>query len=188
MTSQISVCIYCGSRSGNDPSYAALARLMGESLARRNIRLIYGGASIGLMGITARAVLDAGGTVTGVITRQLEDLELGLSGVSVRFTEDTMHLRKQRMFELADAFIALPGGSGTLDEIAEILAWRQLGLHDKPCVLLSHDGYWAPMQAMLEQMCAKGFLPAAGRDYFHMAASPDAALDHIEQMIDASRR
>lgn len=188
MTFQIPVCIYCGSRPGNDPAYASLAKLMGETLARRNMRLIYGGASNGLMGITARAALAAGGTVTGVITRQLQDLELGLSEVSLRYTEDTMHLRKQRMFELASAFIALPGGSGTLDEIAEILAWHQLGLHAKPCVLLSPDGYWAPMQAMLEQMCAKGFLPEAERDYFHLAAGPDAALDYIERMIDGGRR
>ncbi len=160
---------------------------MGEAMARRKISLIYGGASIGLMGITARTVLDAGGTVTGVITRQLEDLEVGLAEVSVRYIEDTMHLRKQRMFELADGFIALPGGSGTLDEIAEILAWRQLGLHNKPCVLLSPNGYWEPLRAMLGKMLEQGFLSGAGHDYCHFAATPDAALDHIEHRIDASR-
>jgi len=185
MTHQKSICIYCGSRPGADPAFTELAKHVGEMLAQRNIHLVYGGGSIGLMGVVARAAMDAGGTVTGVITRQLDELEVGLREVSLRFIEDTMHQRKMRMFELSDGFIALPGGSGTLDEIAEILSWRQLGLHNKPGVLLGHNGFWEPMRALLHQMHDHGFLAAGGRDYFHLAASPEEAIDYIERMIDA---
>lgn len=158
-----------------------MAHDVGTLLAKQGIRMVYGGGGIGLMGITARAALDAGGTVVGVITRQLNDLEVGLNQVSQQIVADNMHERKMRMFELSDGFIALPGGSGTLDEIAEILSWRQLGLHDKPCVLLNHGGYWGPLANLLGQMHSHGFLPESGRDYFHLEASPGAALAHIRQ-------
>lgn len=156
-------------------------------LAQRRIRLVYGGGSIGLMGTVARAALDAGGTVAGVITPHLDETEIGLREVSERFVEATLHQRKQRMFELADGFMALPGGTGTLDEITEILSWRQLGLHAKPAVLLSQNGYWEPLRQMLHLMHAQGFLSVSGRDYLHLATGPHAALDYLEQMIDASR-
>lgn len=176
-----SICVYCGSKVGKNPLNAASAQHLGTLLAQRKIRMIYGGGSIGLMGITARAAMDAGGHVVGVITQHLEELEVGLTGVSMRHIEATMHTRKMRMFEMSDGFIALPGGSGTLDEIAEILCWHQIGLHNKPCVLLNNTGYWDPLSQMLRTMVEQGFLTAAGKDYFHLAESVEEALDYIDQ-------
>lgn len=181
MSRQKSVCVYCGSKVGKNPENAATAQKLGQLLAERNIRMIYGGGSIGLMGITARAAMDAGGHVVGVITQHLEELEVGLTGVSMRHIEATMHARKMRMFEMSDGFIALPGGSGTLDEIAEILCWHQIGLHNKPCVLMNNTGYWDPLAAMLRAMSEQGYLTPAGRDYFHLANSVEEALDYIER-------
>ncbi len=143
--------------------------------------MVYGGGSIGLMGITAQAAMDAGGHVVGIITRHLEELEVGLKGISMRHIEATMHARKMRMFEMSDGFIALPGGSGTLDEIAEILSWHQIGLHNKPCALLNNTGYWTPLVQMLRIMCDEGFLTGAGQDYFYLAGTVEAAVDYIEQ-------
>jgi uncharacterized protein (TIGR00730 family) len=191
MSRQKSVCVYCGSKVGKNPENAATASQLGTELAKRKIRMIYGGGSIGLMGITARAAMDAGGHVVGVITQHLEELEVGLTGVSMRHIEATMHARKMRMFEMSDGFIALPGGSGTLDEIAEILCWHQIGLHNKPCVLMNNTGYWDPLAAMLRSMSEQGYLTKAGRDYFHLASSVEEALDYIERHssrgIDAKR-
>lgn len=191
MSRQKSICVYCGSKVGKNPVNAATAQQLGEALAQRDIRMIYGGGSIGLMGIAARAAMDAGGHVVGVITEHLEELEVGLTGVSMRHIEATMHARKMRMFEMSDGFIALPGGSGTLDEIAEILCWHQIGLHNKPCVLLNNTGYWLPLVNMLQTMYKQGFLTAAGQDYFHLANSVEEALDYIDRHssreIDAKR-
>lgn len=191
MTGQKSICIYCGSKTGKNPVHIGSARQLGNLLAERNIRMIYGGGSIGLMGITAQAAMDAGGHVVGVITQHLEELEVGLKGISMRHIEATMHARKMRMFEMSDGFIALPGGSGTLDEIAEILCWHQIGLHNKPCALLNNTGYWTPLVQMLRTMHDQGFLTGAGQDYFYLAATVEAAVDYIEQhssrQIDAKR-
>ncbi len=181
MTRQKSICVYCGSKVGNNPVNAESARQLGTLLAQRQIRMIYGGGSIGLMGITARAAMDAGGHVVGVITQHLEEMEVGLTGVSMRHIEATMHARKMRMFEMSDGFMALPGGSGTLDEIAEILCWHQIGLHNKPCVLLNNTGYWDPLAQMLRSMHEQGFLSEAGPQYFYLADSVEAALDYIDQ-------
>jgi len=148
--------------------------------------MVYGGGSIGLMGITARAAMDAGGHVVGIITQHLEELEVGLTGISMRHIEATMHARKMRMFEMSDGFIALPGGSGTLDEIAEILCWRQIGLHDKPCALLNNTGYWDPLADMLRRMQEQGYLAQTGQDYFYLAGSVEDALDHIESHSEPS--
>lgn len=191
MSGQKSICIYCGSKTGKNPANIESAQHLGRILAERNIRMIYGGGSIGLMGVTAKAAMDAGGHVVGVITQHLEELEVGLKGISMRHIEATMHARKMRMFEMSDGFIALPGGSGTLDEIAEILCWHQIGLHNKPCVLLNNTGYWDPLMLMLRTMHDQGFLTAAGQDYFHLAASPADAVNYIAQHssrgIDAKR-
>lgn len=191
MNRQKSICVYSGSKVGKNPGNAVTAQLLGAALAQRKIRMVYGGGSIGLMGITARAAMDAGGHVVGVITQHLDELEVGLAGVSMRHIEATMHARKMRMFEMSDGFIALPGGSGTLDEIAEILCWHQIGLHNKPCVLLNNTSYWLPLVNMLHTMYEQGFLTAAGQGYFHLADSVDEALDYIERHssrgIDAKR-
>lgn len=184
---QLSVCVYCGSRAGNDQEYGLIAKTVGTLFAQYGITMVYGGGSVGLMGIAARACLAAGGRVTGVITEQLDALEVGLDSVTEKYLVPDMHTRKLRMFELSDGFIALPGGSGTLDEIAEILSWRQLGLHDKPCILLNHKGFWKPLGQLLGHMHSHGFLSESGRDYFQLTDSPNEALSQIKAQIAGSR-
>jgi len=153
-----SVCVYCGSSSGNRPDYSDAARELGTILARRRVRLVFGGGSVGLMGVLADAVLDAGGEVTGVIPHGLRTAELAHQGLSEMIAVDSMHARKQRMVELADAFIALPGGIGTMDELFETWTWLQLGVHDKPVGLLNVAGYYDPLITFLAQVRDQGFL------------------------------
>ncbi len=153
-----SVCVYCGSSTGDDAQYAEAARALGALLARRRIRLVFGGGSVGLMGVLADAVLDAGGQVTGVIPHGLRTAELAHEGLTEMIVVDSMHARKQRMVELADAFIALPGGIGTMDELFETWTWLQLGIHAKPVGLLNVGGYYDPLITFLHQMAGHGFL------------------------------
>ena len=162
------LCVYCGSNAGNDPAYAALARDLGSRLARDGIALVYGGGNVGLMGIAADAVLAGGGEVIGVIPQQLVDWEVAHKGVTRLEVVDSMHTRKARMFELADGFVALPGGFGTLDEMFEMLTWRQLGLGRKPCAFLGVNGVWEPLMAMLDTMVRERFLhPEQRGDMWH---------------------
>jgi len=153
-----SICVYCGSSSGDRRDYADAARQLGALLAERSIRLIFGGGRVGLMGILADAVLAAGGKVTGVIPQGLRTKELAHAGVSEMITVDSMHARKQRMVELSDAFIALPGGIGTLDELFETWTWLQLGIHAKPVGLLNVAGYYDPLLAFLRQISDRQFM------------------------------
>ncbi|MEX0958811.1 MAG: TIGR00730 family Rossman fold protein [Burkholderiales bacterium] len=155
------LCIYCGSGTGNDPAYAAAARETGALFARRGITLVFGGGSVGLMGVTANAALDEGGKVIGVIPRSLRSEELAHEGVSEMIVVDSMHARKQKMVDLADAFIALPGGIGTLDELFETWTWLQLGIHAKPIGLLNVAGYYDPLIDFLQRMSRQGFLKPA---------------------------
>ena len=152
------VCVYCGSSTGRNPLYAERAARLGERLGREGLGLVYGGGNVGLMGIVADAVLAAGGEVIGVIPEQLVGWEVAHRGLTRLEVVATMHERKARMFDLSDAFVALPGGFGTLDEMFEMLTWRQLGLGDKPCAFLDVDGYYTPLMAMLARMLAEGFL------------------------------
>jgi uncharacterized protein (TIGR00730 family) len=156
-----SVCVYCGSATGDRPEYAQAARELGVLFANNRMRLIFGGGSVGLMGVLADAVLDAGGKVTGVIPRGLRTAELAHEGLSEMIVVETMHARKQRMVELADAFIALPGGIGTMDELFETWTWLQLGIHAKPVGLLNVFGYFDPLITFLGQMRDRGFLHEA---------------------------
>ena len=158
MSTLRAVCVYCGSSTGRNPLYAGRAALLGERLAREGLALVYGGGNVGLMGIAADAALAAGGEVIGVIPEQLVGWEVAHRGLTRLEVVATMHERKARMFDLSDAFVALPGGFGTLDEMFEMLTWRQLGLGDKPCAFLDVDGYYAPLMAMLGRMLAEGFL------------------------------
>jgi uncharacterized protein (TIGR00730 family) len=158
------VCVYCGSNTGSKPAYAERAMALGTRLARDELALVYGGGNVGLMGIVADAVLEAGGEVVGVIPQQLVDWEVAHRGVTRLEVVDSMHARKARMFDLADAFVALPGGFGTLDEMFEMLTWRQLGLGDKPCAFLDVDGFYAPLMAMVDRMVAERFLHLDQRD------------------------
>ncbi len=177
MAKVTSICVYCGSRFGQQQGYRDTAVLLGNEIARRGMRLIYGGGHVGLMGAMADAVLAAGGEVIGVIPQHLQDWEVGHQGLTEMHVVDTMHSRKQLMFELADAFVALPGGIGTLDETFEIISWRQLRLHDKPLVILDDGGYWQPLAALLEAVVAGGFADPGIAAYYAIAENVDAVFD-----------
>ena len=157
------VCIFCGASPGRDPGHRRLARTVAADLARRGIGIVYGGGRVGLMGAVADAALEAGGEVRGVIPRRLVDRELAHPGLTDLDVVDTLHERKARMAELSDAFIALPGGLGTLEELAEVLSWAQLGLHRKPVGVVDPTGYFADLTAFLDRAVAEGFLAADHR-------------------------
>lgn len=151
------LCVYCGSAVGDDERYRAAARELGARLAAAGIGLVFGGGRIGLMGVIADAALVAGGHVIGIIPAHLRDAELAHQGISELLVVANMHERKRLMAEKADAFAILPGGIGTLDETFEILSWRQLGLHDKPVLIVDVAGYWQPLTALIEHISRKGF-------------------------------
>lgn len=152
-----SVCVYCGSRDGNVAAYAEAAVAAGKMLAHNGWRLVYGAGDIGLMGKTANAVQDAGGKTFGVIPTHLMDWEVGKRDLDTFVITETMHERKKVMFMNADAVVVLPGGAGSLDEFFEALTWRQLGLHEKPIILLNVDGFWDPLYSLLQHVVDSGF-------------------------------
>jgi len=163
-----SICVYCGSNSGSKAIYADRAAALGHRIAKDGLALIYGGGNVGLMGIVADAVLQAGGEVVGVIPEQLVNWEVAHKGVTRLEVVGSMHERKMRMFDLADGFVALPGGFGTLDEMFEMLTWRQLGIGNKPCAFLDVDGFYAPLMGMIDRMVEERFLhPAQRADLWH---------------------
>ncbi len=173
MTKIRSLCVLCGSREGNDPAYREAAIRLGTLMAGRGIRLIFGGGSIGLMGIVADAVLAAGGEVTGVIPDFLVRYEVSHRRLTELVITGSMHDRKRRMFEMADGFVVLPGGLGTLDETFEIVTWKQLRLHDAPIVVLDVAGYWAPLKSLIDAVIAGGFAHPAVGELFTVVASAD---------------
>ena len=175
----LSVCVYCGSRTGDDAAFADAARAIGEAIGRRGWRLVYGGGRAGLMGSVADAALDAGAEVIGVIPKALMGRELGHGGLSALHVVDTMHERKRLMAERSDAFVALPGGIGTFEELFEVWTWLQLGYHDKPVGLLNAAGYYDSLLAFLDQSVARGFVPPAQRALLQVRADPDALLDRM---------
>jgi uncharacterized protein (TIGR00730 family) len=152
------VCVYCGSAGAVDERYREAARELGEALAKAEIEVVYGGGRIGLMGIVADAALAAGGRVIGIIPGPLRDAELAHHGVTELVITGSMHERKRQMAERSDAFAVLPGGIGTLDEMFEIVTWRQLGLHDKPIFIVDVAGYWQPLRRLLDHLAAHGFV------------------------------
>jgi uncharacterized protein (TIGR00730 family) len=152
------LCVFCGSQFGNRPEYEVAARLLGLELAGRGIRLIYGGGRVGLMGVVADAVMAAGGEVVGVIPEFLMQKEIGHVGLTELHVVDSMHSRKAKMAELADGFVALPGGFGTFEEFFEVLTWAQLGMHNKPVGLLDVADFYLPMVAFLRHSAAQGFI------------------------------
>ena len=158
-----SICVYCGSNAGSKPIYAERAATLGERIAQEGLRLVYGGGNVGLMGVVANAVLQAGGQVTGVIPKQLADWEVAHRGLTELEIVGSMHERKSRMFELSDGFVTLPGGFGTMEEIFEMLTWRQLGIGNKPCAFLDVDGFYTPLIGMLDRMVDERFLHAEQR-------------------------
>lgn len=176
------VCVYCGSGAGEDRAYAESARLLGRALAKTRIRLVYGGGSVGLMGIIARAVLDEGGEVIGIIPRFLEERERVFPDVSELIVTENMHERKMLMFERADAFVALPGGVGTLEELIEQLTWAQLGQHQKPVLLANIAGFWQPLIDLLDHMRAEHFI-RDGMEVFPLVA--DNVDDIVPMLAEA---
>jgi uncharacterized protein (TIGR00730 family) len=157
------ICVYCGSSPGSRAEYIQAARNLGRALAEKKITLVYGGSSVGLMGLLARSALDAGGEVIGVITRQLVEMEVAFTELTQFEVVETMHERKTRMAELAEGFIALPGGLGTLEELFEILTWSQLGLHQKPVGLLNVLGYYDRLGDFLDHAVAEKFIAEESR-------------------------
>lgn len=152
------ICVYCGSNPGANPAYAEAARELGRRMAKDGIGLVYGGGGLGLMGEIARSVLENGGRVTGIIPAFLSAKERMLREVSELIVVDDMHQRKKLMFDKSDAFVALPGGIGTLEELVEQLTWAQLGRHAKPILLVNIDGFWAPFRALLQHMSEEAFI------------------------------
>ncbi|MFO7339478.1 MAG: TIGR00730 family Rossman fold protein [Lysobacteraceae bacterium] len=171
-----SICVYCGSNPGSKPAYAERAIALGTRIAREGLRLVYGGGNVGLMGTVANAVLEAGGQVTGVIPKQLADWEVAHRGLTELEIVGSMHERKMRMFQLSDAFVALPGGFGTMEEIFEMLTWRQLGISNKPCAFLDIEGFYAPLIGMIDRMVAERFLHPDQRADLWYGSDIDAML------------
>ncbi|UWQ92876.1 TIGR00730 family Rossman fold protein [Rhodobacteraceae bacterium M382] len=178
-----SVCVYCGSRPGTSPVYAQCARDLGLGLAERGWRLVYGAGDVGLMGEVARAAQTAGGTTFGVIPEHLVRREVGKSDLTTYVVTETMHERKKVMLMNADAVVVLPGGPGSLDELFEVLTWRQLGLHDKPIVIVNIDGYWDKLRDLLDHVIDQGFADASLGDFIHWATTPGDCLDALRDMV-----
>ena len=176
MVAIASLCVFCGASPGTDPRHVALARAVGTGLAERGIGLVYGGGRVGLMGAVADAALAAGGTVTGIIPSSLVERELAHPGLTTLLVVETLHERKAQMAQRADGFIALPGGLGTLEELAEVASWGQLGLYAKPIGLLGDGGYWAGLLAWLEHAVAEGFLRPDHAAFLTADADLDALL------------
>jgi uncharacterized protein (TIGR00730 family) len=178
-----SVCVFCGSSSGNQPSYAAAARATGAALVARGLTLVYGGASRGLMGELADEVLRQGGRVVGVMPKGLDREERVHRGLAELLMVESLAERKRLMFERADAFITLPGGFGTLDELAEVLTMSQLELHAKPCGLLDVDGFFGPLVAYFDQAVAAGFLGAQHRALLLVERDPEVLLEALAARV-----
>ena len=174
-----SLCVYCGSRIGAQPAFAAAATQVGQWIGSQGWQLVYGGGKVGLMGITADATLAAGGSVLGVIPQNLLDKEVGHTGLTELRVVATMHERKTLMFDHSDAFIALPGGIGTFEELFEIWTWYQLGVHSKPFGLLNTDGYYDPLITMLDRMVSQGFLSPAVRALLHVGTDAQDVLGRL---------
>ncbi|CAJ0868669.1 pyrimidine/purine-5'-nucleotide nucleosidase [freshwater sediment metagenome] len=178
------ICVYCGSAEGDDLRYAAAAESFGRLLAQAGIGLVFGGGSCGLMGITARAALNAGGRVTGIIPGFLDEREIAMSGLTEMIVVEDMHTRKRLMFEKSDAFVALPGGVGTLEELTEQLTWIQLGRHTKPLVIADVGGFWRPLLTLFAHMHNEGFI-RAGYEVRYLVAE---RVEDILPMIAATAR
>jgi uncharacterized protein (TIGR00730 family) len=178
MTLPHAICVFCGSRRGSDPALADIAAELGRTLAGNGITLVYGAGGVGLMDVVAQAALDAGGKVTGVMPRHLARKELLKEGLTELHIVDTMHDRKRVMFELSGAFVALPGGIGTLEETVEILSWRQIGIHDKPIVLLNAGGAWDHFEALMRDRVTAGFCAPSDLELYEV-------VDRVDQLLAA---
>ena len=180
MTGISALCVYCGSSNDVDPGYLEAARRVGREAAARGIGIVFGGGRVGMMGAVADGALDAGGEATGIIPGHLQEQEVGHDGLTRLEVVGSMHARKMRMFELSDAFCALPGGLGTLDETFEIVTWKQLGLHDAPVLLVNLDGYWDPLLEMVAHQAEAGFVRPRHRHLFQVVDGIDALFRALE--------
>lgn len=180
-----SICVFCGGKSGNDPQFSALATEVGRAIALRGYRLVYGGGNVGLMGAVANGALAAGGQVLGIIPHKLLAREMAHTGIQKMDVVDDMATRKNRMLAVSDGFLSLPGGLGTLDELFEILTLRQIGYHEKPSVLLNHDGYYSELLRTLQGFVVKGLVDRRELDRLLVATGPAQALDQLEAAMSA---
>jgi uncharacterized protein (TIGR00730 family) len=176
------LCVFCGSRAGSRPEYAEAARKAGRMLAQRGIELVYGGGGVGLMGALAEAALAAGGLVTGIIPRFMQEREIAMLTVTELRVVESMHERKAMMAELSDGFLALPGGFGTWDEFCEVVTWAQIGLHQKPCAILNVQGYYDPFVAMMNRSFDEGFISPV----FRKLVLVDDDLDRLVDRMSAT--
>ncbi len=174
------LCVYCGSSNGADPAYLEAARRVGREAASRDIGIVFGGGRVGMMGAVADGALETGGEVIGIIPGHLQEQEVGHDGLTRLEIVDSMHVRKMRMFELSDAFCALPGGLGTLDETFEIVTWKQLGLHDAPVLLVNLGGYWDPLLEMVAHQAAAGFVRPQHQHLFQVVDGIEALFEVLE--------
>ncbi len=182
MTSIRSLAVFCGSRVGVKPDYAAAGRALGQGMARAGIRLVYGGGRIGIMGVVADAVLAAGGQVLGVIPDFLTKMEVAHEKATEMVVTDTMHTRKRRLYEESDAFLIMPGGLGTFDEAFEIITWRQLRLHDKPILICNAAGWAEPLVRTIDHAIEQGFADPGCRRLFEVIDSVEAVLDRLQTL------
>lgn len=183
----LSVCVFCGSKTGGNPAYAEAAETLGRTLAAEGWRLVYGAGDIGLMGLVARANQQAGGNNFGVIPQHLMDLEAGKRDLNALVITETMHERKKVMFSNSHAIVLLPGGAGSLDEFFEVLTWAQIGLHGRPIFVVNTDGYWTPLLGLIDHVVAEGFAHESVRDLFKTV--PDiAALTEALRPLAAELR
>ncbi|MEP2953115.1 MAG: TIGR00730 family Rossman fold protein [Sulfitobacter sp.] len=180
---QHSVCVYCGSRPGDDDAFTQDAETLGRGLAEAGLRLVYGAGDVGLMGSVARAAQAAGGDTFGVIPAHLVAWEVGKTDLTRYIVTETMHERKKVMFMNCDAVAVLPGGAGSLDELFEVLTWRQLGLHEKPIFLVNTNGYWDPFMSLMNHVVAHGFADATLLNYVTVVADADAALSALRRAL-----
>jgi uncharacterized protein (TIGR00730 family) len=178
--------VYCGSAPGSDPLFAQAARATAAAMVKQKIQLVYGGGRLGLMGLIADTMLDLGGEVYGVIPQALVDIEVAHPSVTELHIVETMHERKAKMTELADGFLALPGGIGTLDEFFEAWSWNALGYHKKPFCLLNVEGFWDGLIAFIDHATEKGFLSAQRRRQLLVASSPEEALELLDEAAEAA--
>ncbi len=178
-----SVCVFCGSRAGDDPAFTTDAERLGEGIAAREWRLVYGAGDVGLMGTVARAAQDAGGVTFGVIPAHLVAWEVGKTDLTTYIVTETMHERKKVMFMNCDAVVVLPGGAGSLDELFEVLTWRQLGLHEKPIYIVNTDGYWDPLKQLMNHVTQRGFADESLLDFLTWVPDAASALAALEDSL-----
>lgn len=177
------ICVYCGAKNTVDPRHLAAARDVGKRLVDAGFRLVFGGGNCGMMGEVSNAVLAAGGHVTGVFPKHLDQFEVRHREVSELVLVENMHERKQTMFDLSDAFVILPGGFGTMDEMFEILTWRQIGLHEKPLVIFNHLDYWNPLLTLMDHLMSEGFASSKNRGFYEVVDSSDSLIHSLSEGV-----